>query len=148
MQNALWGLRMSDSLESKMARLRDEFGGLVDDATIRKLVLSEGGMKMASKKIAEIKDREEITVTATVSRINPTRTFNKRTGGQGRVRNIDVQDESGNCRLTLWDEDVDLPENMEIKVGSQLVLTDCYAKQSDYGLDISKGKKGTIEKVN
>jgi replication factor A1 len=139
---------MSDSLESKMARLRDEFGGLVDDAIIRKLVLSEGGIKMASKKIADIKDREEITVTATVSKINPTKTFNKRTGGQGRVRNIDVQDDSGNCRLTLWDDDVDLPENLEILVGTQLTLTDCYAKQSDYGLDISKGKKGKIEKLN
>ena len=139
---------MSDSLESRMARLRDEFGGLVDDATIRKLVLSEGGIKMASKKIADIKDREEITVTATVSKINPTKTFNKRTGGQGKVRNIDVQDESGNCRLTLWDDDVDLPENLEILVGTQLTLTDCYAKQSDYGLDITKGKKGKIEKLN
>ncbi len=139
---------VSDSLESKMARLREEFGGLVDDATIRKLVLSEGGIKMANKKIADIKDREEISITATVTKLNPARTFNKRTGGEGRVRNIDVQDETGNCRLTLWDEDVDLPESLEILVGTQLSLTDCYAKQSDYGLDITKGKKGKIEKLN
>jgi replication factor A1 len=138
---------MSESLESKMARLREEFGGLVDDATIRRLVLEEGGVKMATKKIADLRDREEVSTVVKVTKINEARTFNKRTGGQGRVRNIDVEDESGKCRLTLWDDDIELPENLDVKVGTQLTLTDCYAKQSDFGIDISKGKKGKIEKL-
>ena len=137
---------MNESLESKMARLRDEFGGLVDDATIRRMVLQDGGVKMAIKKIADFKDREEVSAVVKVTKINEPRNFNKRTGGQGKVRNVDIEDESGNCRLTLWDEDVELPDKMEIMVGTQLKLTDCYAKRSDYGLDISKGKKGKIEK--
>ena len=138
---------MSESLESKMARLREEFGGLVDDATIRRLVLEEGGVKMATKKVSDFKDREEVSAVVKVTKLNDARTFNKRTGGQGRVRNIEVEDETGKCRLTLWDEDVELPEQIGIAVGTQLTLTDCYAKQSEYGLDISKGKKGKIEKL-
>jgi replication factor A1 len=138
---------MSESLESKMARLREEFGGLVDDATIRRLVLEEGGVKLATKKISEFKDREEVTAVVKVSKVNEARTFNKRTGGQGRVRNIEVEDESGKCRLTLWDEDIELPEQIDITVGTQLTLTDCYSRQSEYGMDISKGKKGKIEKL-
>ena len=138
---------MGDSLESRMARLREEFGGLVDDPTIRRLVLDEGGIKVTTKKIADIKDREEVTVVVKVVKINPLRTFNKRTGGQGRVRNIDIEDDSGSCRLTLWDDDVDLPESSEVQVGTQLNLVDCYSKQSDFGLDLSKGKKGKIEKL-
>lgn len=130
-----------------MARLREEFGGLVDDPTIRRLVLDEGGIKVTTKKIADIKDREEVTVVVKVVKINPLRTFNKRTGGQGRVRNIDIEDDSGSCRLTLWDDDVDLPESSEVQVGTQLNLVDCYSKQSDFGLDLSKGKKGKIEKL-
>jgi replication factor A1 len=137
---------MNESLESKMARLREEFGGLVDDTTIRRLVLEKGGVNMATKKIVDLKDREEASTVVKVTKINEAKTFNKRTGGQGRVRNLDVADESGTCRLTLWDDDIELPEKLDIKVGTQLVLTDCYAKQSDYGLDISKGKKGKIEK--
>jgi replication factor A1 len=130
-----------------MARLREEFGGLVDDATIRRLVLDDGVMKMTTKKISDLKDREEVSVVVKVNKINDVRNFNKRTGGQGRVRNLDVEDDSGTCRLTLWDDDVDLPENMSISVGTELSLTDCFTKQTDYGLDISKGKKGKIEKL-
>jgi replication factor A1 len=130
-----------------MARLREEFGGLVDDATIRRLVLEDGVIKMATKKIADLKDREEVSTVVKVNKINDVRNFNKRTGGQGRVRNLEVEDESGNCRLTLWDDDVELPESMSISVGTELTLTDCYTKQTDFGLDISKGKKGKIEKV-
>lgn len=102
---------------------------------------------MAVRKIADIRDREEVNVVAKVVKVNPTRTFNKRTGGQGRVRNIEIEDDSGSCRLTLWDEDVDLPESSEIQVGTQLNLVDCYSKLSDYGLDITRGKKGKIEKL-
>ncbi len=137
---------MNESLESKMARLREEFGGLVDDATIRRLVLEKGGVNMVTKKIADLKDREEASAVVKVTKINEAKTFNKRTGGQGKVRNLDVEDETGTCRLTLWDDDIELPEKLDVKIGTQLVLTDCYAKQSDYGLDISKGKKGKIEK--
>lgn len=129
-----------------MARLREEFGGLVDDATIRRLVLEKGGVNMVTKKIADLKDREEASTVVKVTKINEAKTFNKRTGGQGKVRNLDVEDETGTCRLTLWDDDIELPEKLDVKIGTQLVLTDCYAKQSDYGLDISKGKKGKIEK--
>jgi ssDNA-binding replication factor A large subunit len=138
---------MSDSLESRMARLREEFGGLVDDATIRRMVLEDGGVKMATKKISELKDREEISAIVKVKKINEVRTFNKRTGGQGQVRNIEIEDDSGSCRLTLWDEDINLPEGLDMKVGTELKLSDCYVKQSDFGTDISKGKKGKIEKV-
>jgi replication factor A1 len=94
-----------------------------------------------------LKDREEVSTVVKVNKINDVKSFNKRTGGQGRVRNLEVEDESGNCRLTLWDDDVELPDSMSITVGTELTLTDCYTKQTDFGLDISKGKKGKIEKV-
>lgn len=130
-----------------MARLREEFGGLVDDATIRRLVLDDRGIKMAATKIADIKDREEVSAVVRVTKINDVKTFNKRTGGQGKVRNLEVEDDSGNCRLTLWDDDVELPEQMELEIGTQLTLTDCYVKKTDFGTDVSKGKKGKIEKL-
>lgn len=119
----------------------------MDDATIRRLVLEDRGIKMAASKLADLKDREEISAVVRVTRINSAKTFNKKSGGQGRVRNIDIEDDSGNCRLTLWDEDVELPEQMEIEIGTQLTLTDCYAKKTDFGTDISKGRKGKIEKL-
>ncbi|WP_020448950.1 nucleic acid-binding protein [Candidatus Methanomassiliicoccus intestinalis] len=102
---------------------------------------------MSEKKISEFGDKEEVSATVKVTKIFDTKMFNKRTGGEGKVRNIGVEDDSGNCRITLWDEDVNLVESMSIEVGDELKLTSCYVKQTDYGTDVSKGRVGTIEKL-
>ncbi|KQM11341.1 hypothetical protein AOA80_09370 [Methanomassiliicoccales archaeon RumEn M1] len=137
---------MDEDLEDRVAELRREFGDLLNDEVLRRIAREEGGNIMAPiKKIADLGDKEEVSVVVKVTRINDTKTFQKRTGGEGKVRNINVEDETGTCRLTLWDEDVELPENMNIEIGTQLKLTDCYTKQTDFGLDITKGRKGKIE---
>ena len=137
---------MQEELDSEMLRLKEEFGGLVDNDTLRRLVESRG-VYMSEKKISEFGDKEEVSATGKVTRIFDTKIFNKRTGGEGKVRNIGVEDDSGNCRITLWDEDVNLVETMGIEVGDELKLTSCYVKQTDYGTDVSKGRVGTIEKL-
>lgn len=137
---------MQEELDSELLRLKEEFGGLVDDNTLRRLIESRG-VSMSEKKISEFGDKEEISATVKVTRIFDTKVFNKRTGGEGKVRNIGVEDDSGNCRITLWDEDVNLVETMSIEVGDELKLTSCYVKQTDYGTDVSKGRVGTIEKL-
>ena len=138
---------MDEDLDDRVAELRQEFGGLLNDEVLRRIAKEEeGGNNMASiKKIADLGDKEEISIVVKVTRINDTKTFQKRTGGEGKVRNLNIEDETGTCRLTLWDEDVELPENMNIEIGTQLKLTDCYTKQTDFGLDITKGRKGQIE---
>lgn len=100
------------------------------------------------KSVKDLKDREEATVEVEVTKIADTREFEKRSGGKGKVRNISVRDETGSCRLALWDADVDLVDSLPIQVGEKLRCVDCYVKHTDFGLDISKGKKGKIEKVS
>jgi replication factor A1 len=99
------------------------------------------------KNIKDLKDREEATVEVEVTKIAETREFEKRTGGKGKVRNVSVKDETGSCRLALWDNDVDLVDTLPIRVGGKLRCVDCYVKHSDFGMDISKGKKGKIESI-
>jgi replication factor A1 len=99
------------------------------------------------KSIKDLKDREEATIEVEVTKIADTREFEKRTGGKGKVRNINVRDETGSCRLALWDMDVDLVDSLPIQVGGKLRCVDCYVKHTDFGLDISKGKKGKIERI-
>jgi replication factor A1 len=101
---------------------------------------------MAEKKIAEFGDREEVTVEVTVTKITPTRQFKKKDGSEGKVRNIDVKDETGSCRVALWDADVDMIESQEITEGTVLKCTNCFVKLTNYGVDISKGRNGSIEK--
>jgi replication factor A1 len=102
---------------------------------------------MAEKKIAELKDREEATIEVTVTKIMPVRQFTKKDGGEGKVRNISVNDETGSCRIALWDADAESVESLGIVEGSKLKCVNCFVKQTDYGIDISKGRKGSIEKI-
>jgi replication factor A1 len=144
-------MEQRDMPGTRLAELREEFGGLIRDETLLRIANEDEGGTMEPKsnvkKIADLKDREEVTIELEVVKINDARQFEKRTGGQGRVRNINVKDETGTCRLALWDNDVEMVENLGIQPGTKLMCTDCYAKKSDFGTDISKGRKGKIEKL-
>jgi replication factor A1 len=98
----------------------------------------------ANKKVVDLKDREEVSVDVEVVKIFDAKDFSRRDGSSGKVRNIKVKDETGECRIALWDNDVDMIENFNVVEGTKLRCTDCYVKQTDFGTDISKGKKGTI----
>jgi replication factor A1 len=135
-----------ESLSQRVAELRSEFGDLLDAATIERIALDERGMLMTNKKsVSELRDREEASLEVKVRKILSIREFGRRDGSTGRVRNLDVEDETGSCRFVLWDDDVDIPEKLEIKEGACLKLVNCYVKHTDFGLDVSKGKKGKIE---
>jgi ssDNA-binding replication factor A large subunit len=137
-----------DVLTSRVAELRKEFGGLFDDDTLKRVAMDEMGISMPNDKtVKELKDREEVTIELEVTKIADTKEFEKRAGGRGKVRNLNVRDESGTCRIALWDADVDLVESLDIQIGSKLRCVDCFVKQTDFGVDISKGKKGKIEKL-
>ena len=153
MLNSMWLFikRMAPSeevIEARIAELRLEFGDLIDDERLRRIALMECGQKMAEiKKISDLKDREEITVDVTVTKIFDTRQFNKKDGSPGKVRNLKVKDDTGECRIALWDEDVDLVESLGIEDGSLLRCQDCFVKQTQFGVDITKGRKGQIVKL-
>jgi replication factor A1 len=135
-------------IEARIAELRLEFGDLIDHERLRRIALMECGQKMAEiKKISDLKDREEITVDVTVTKIFDTRQFNKKDGSPGKVRNLKVKDDTGECRIALWDEDVDLVESLGIEDGSLLRCQDCFVKQTQFGVDITKGRKGQIVKL-
>jgi len=135
-------------LVSRVANLREEFGDLFDEETLKRIAMDEMGISMPNvKTVKELKDREEVTIELEVVKIADTKEFEKRTGGRGKVRNLNVRDESGTCRIALWDADVDLVESLEIQIGTKLRCVDCFVKQTDFGVDISKGKKGKIEKL-
>lgn len=138
--------RQDPSISSRVEELRDEFGSLLDDHTLELIALDERGLLVTNKKnISELKDREEASLEVRAKRVLDTREFKKRDGGTGRVRNIEIEDDTGSCRLVLWDDDVNLPEELRIKEGSELRLTNCYVKYSDFGVDVSKGRKGNVE---
>jgi len=59
--------------------------------------------------------------------------------GTGRVANAKVRDETGEIKLTLWNEQVD-----QIKVNDRIVIENGWAKEYRGELQVSTGKFGKI----
>src|SRR5438093_13615304 len=86
----------------------------------------------------------EANLRATVVSISQVRTFTRQDGTEGRVTNLELRDESGSCRFALWDDDVGLVERGKVAVGTTVRALDCYAKRTNFGLDVSRGKFGAL----
>ncbi|MHA2601112.1 MAG: SOSS complex subunit B family protein, partial [Candidatus Thorarchaeota archaeon SMTZ1-83] len=67
-------------------------------------------------------------------------------GGEGRVQNIIVADESAQIRLTFWNEDVD--KIKDLHEGDVVSVTHAYAKEGFRGgVEVHVGRKAEI-KIN
>jgi replication factor A1 len=69
--------------------------------------------------IAEVEIGETADLAGVVRSTDPKRTFDRDDGTEGQVRNIRLQDETGDIRVTLWGEkaDVDIAPGDEVLVG-------------------------------
>ncbi len=134
-------------LDERISELREEFGNLLDEQTLERIALDEMGKLERNKcTISELSDREEATLEVEVAHIYDTKEFTRRDGSEGRVRNLLIEDETDSCRLVLWDEEVEIPEKLDLKQGDRLKLVNCYVKFTEYGVDVSMGKFGHIDK--
>jgi len=134
-----------DEFDSRVKSKVSEWAGLLDDRTAAMIVLDElGRLDVPFNRIAELEDAEEISVRGKVTSISPIRSFTRKTGESGRVVNVQLDDGSGRCTLVLWDDDVRLVEQNYVRVGRMVRALDCYVRKSNFGLEISRGKFGTV----
>jgi len=138
-------LLTQEQFASKVKDKAREWAGLLDERTAAMLVLDEmGRLDVQFAKIKDLEDAREVSIRAKVVSIGPVRSFTRKTGEHGSVVNVELDDGSGKCFLALWDEDVRLVETGYVKVGKNLRALDCYARRSNFGPEVSKGKFGSI----
>jgi len=99
---------------------------------------------VGKKQIAEITAQmKDLDLDGRVVRIFPVNTFDK-DGGEGRVQNIIVADESAQIRLTFWNEDVDRIKDLQ--EGDVVSVTHAYAKEGFRGgVEVHLGRRAEIE---
>jgi len=138
-------LMTKEEFGSKVEMKSEEWGGLLDERTASMLVLDEmGRLDVPFNKIKDFQDAQEVSVRARVVSISPVRDFVRKTGEAGRVVNVQLDDGSGRCTLVLWDDDVRLVEQNYVRMGRMVRALDCYVRKSNFGLEISRGKFGTV----
>ena len=93
----------------------------------------------------EIKDLKpkqgKVNMVVEVTEMGDVREFTK-FGKTGRVCNATVKDATGETKITLWNEDIDL-----MKVGDKVKIENGWVNEFQGQLQITKGKFGKFEVV-
>lgn len=96
--------------------------------------------------IADLSEQKDVAIKGIVSRLQDIKTFTRKTDNtEGRLRNFDVRDVTGEIRVTVWGDDTKLPINKGdiIKIIGGDVRYDEYT-QSQYSMNTNFNTQITI----
>lgn len=90
--------------------------------------------------ISELKSgMRSVSVEASVVSISEPRTVNKRDGGTAKVADLIIQDDSGQIKLSLWEEQIEM-----VKAGSKISIENGYTTSFRGENQLSVGKYGKL----
>ena len=91
-------------------------------------------------KISDLKPRQNnVDIEGEVKSIEEPKEFQK-FGRVGRVSNAILADDSGEIKLTLWNDDID-----KVKVGSKVKITNGYINEFQGEKQLTSGRFGKLE---
>jgi len=133
-----------DEFDKKIEAKVQDWNNLIDENAAAALVVNElGCSKIEFTKISDIKNGVS-NISARIDFIDEPRELVTRRG-PGKLVRVTLSDETGKCRLALWDNDIELIEKLKLEEGKRIRIVNGYVKISKYGIDVSKGKWGVIE---
>ena len=92
-------------------------------------------------KISELRDgMRKIDVEGSILDISESRTVNLRAGGEAKVADGTLQDDSGSIKLSLWDAQIDA-----VQVGSKIKIENGYTKSFRGEVRVNIGRYGKLE---
>jgi len=139
-------------VEKKVMERISELSGLVTKEGAAMLVAREFGLNLFRKTDLKIKDidfgMKNFNVRGRIFRISRIVEFQKSNGERGRVVNLFISDGTGYLRIPLWNDQVDLVESGNLKIGDTIQVVNAFARENIFGeLEISLGKYGKIVKI-
>ena len=138
----------------RIRKKHEELSGLVSLEGAGHLVAREMGVNLLirQKRDLKIKDvvsgMKNINLKTRIIQISDIREFERKDGKKGHVCNIILTDGTGEIRLPLWDKQVSMIEEGNIKVGDVVELKNALAKDNVFGgVELGLPKYARIEKV-
>jgi replication factor A1 len=89
--------------------------------------------------------QSDVNLRGVVLDTDSIRTFDRDDGSEGRVSNLTLGDETGRVRVTLWDEQADLAE--ELEAGQSVEVVDGYVRERDGSLELHVGSRGAVDEL-
>jgi replication factor A1 len=139
-------LKTRNEFEEEIKKRYQENEGLLDEDTIALFIIDElGRNNKVISKISDLKPDSEYTVVGKITNIYDPKSFKRKNGTSGKVINLDISDDTGTCRLVLWNKDVEQVKNKEIVKGTSVKIINGYTKNGYSGLEINLGRWGLLE---
>ncbi len=89
--------------------------------------------------------QSDVSLTGIVLDTDSVRTFDRDDGSEGRVSNLTLGDETGRVRVTLWDDQTELVE--ELSPGTTVELVDGYVRERNGDLELHLNDRSTLDEV-
>lgn len=139
-------IQTKDEFEKEIAKRKKQYDDLIDEDAVALLIVDElGRNKQTVSNVADLKSGTEATVFGKITNVSETRTFTRKNGSSGSVANLEITDDTGTCRLVLWNRDVDLVTNKTLQQGSNVKIINGYTKDGFNGIEINTGRWSLIE---
>lgn len=130
---------------------RSEEAHLQGRSTIEKLENEESNnFPKYNEKITNISDIEgemQVNVIARVIRISRIRAYNSN-GREGKFITLDLKDNTGSISLTLWNRDVDIIDEIELKEGDSIKILGAQSRVRNDEVNLTHSWIGRIIKDN
>ncbi len=139
-----------EMIEEKRQELGPE---VVNEESAAMIVARELGIDLhqieprARLKIKDISEsNKSVTLTAKVVHVGTVRTFSRKDGGEGKVASIKIADDSGQIRVTLWDEMTRAVSEEHVSVDNVVQIRSAYVKKGlREELELNLGRMGGIK---
>jgi replication factor A1 len=99
---------------------------------------------MVLNNLDELEPDQAVNTTGMITKKTMVRTFTRKNGTEGRVANLDIYDGTDTMRVTLWDDQTDNVNDLEI--GDDVVIINGYTKERNGTLEIYANYRTTIRK--
>ena len=138
-----------EEVQKKILEKQRELSNLISKDGAAYIIAKELGLDILpkTKRRLEIKNVipkiTDLKLTARVIRVFEPREFKSKAGKKGKVASIILGDETGNIRLSLWDEQTNIIE--KLKPGMAIETFRAYTRDNGFGgVEIRLGNKGGI----
>lgn len=139
-----------DEIQKKILEKQRELSNLVSKEGAAYIIAKELGLDVfpKTKRRLEIKNVvpkiRDLKLTARIIRVFETREFKGKNGKKGKVASIILGDETGNIRLSLWDDQTDIIE--KLNPGMAVETFGAYTREDGVGgVELRLGNRGGVK---
>jgi replication factor A1 len=142
-----------EELKKRIEEKKQEFSDMLTEEGAAYLVANELGLDLLEKRRRQLEIKnivagmKNVSFIGRVFNITPIINFERQDGSIGKVVNIFVGDETGFVRVPLWNDQVKIVEDGELKPGDAIQVSNGISKEGIYGIEVSIGKYGFINKI-